>query len=246
MKLGAILLHIVDNPYNAFRAVLARPKSWLLVAALLVASTVMLLAVSAPYGIEIANRMTDQQIERITANMDADQAAAIREQAAQRGGITTATYLLSGGVSAILMMGLGWVARGAVAHFSSMALGGVSTWATTFAVGVWSMLPFFVRDLIQAAWALINGQSVAHQGLSFLVTSGDLLTDSTNIAYLALAQLDLFVLWHIFLFGIALAVATKVSRTKGFVLAAVIWVVFAALRLLPTVVSMALTQQLMG
>lgn len=246
MKLAAIPLHIVDRPTEAFRAVVERPKSWLLAAALLIASTLVLLAVAAPYNIALTNQLADEQIARITANMDADQAAQVREQAAQQGGVTMTTYLLSGSLGAILVMGIGWVARGAVAHFSSMAAGGVSTWAPTFAVSVWSMIPFFFRDLLQTVWTLINGQAIAHQGLSFLVAGSDILANSTNMAYLALSKFDLFALWHVVVFGLALAVATRLSRTKGIVLAAVIWVVFTGLSLLPTLLSTALTRGLTG
>jgi hypothetical protein len=234
MKLAAIPLHLIDRPSEAFRAVIERPKSWLLAAALLAVSMLVLLTLTAPYNIELANELAERQVQKMMADMSAEQADALREQMAARPQVTTATYVLSGGLAALAMMALGWVARGAVGHFSSMAFGGVSTWAPTFAVGVWSMLPFFFRDLIQAAWTLINGQAVAHQGLSFLVASGDALADTTNIAYLALAQIDLFAVWHIVLFGLGLAVATKLGKARGIVLAAVIWVVFNGLRLAPT------------
>lgn len=246
MKLAAVPLHLVASPTRAFQEIISRPRSWLLGAALLAVSMFALLALAAPYSIEMANDLAAQQIERMTANMSADQAAAIREQAATGGQVTMVTYLLGGGLAALAMMALGWVARGAVSHFSSMALGGESAWAPTFAVGVWSMIPFFFRDLVQIFWVLINGQSIAHQGLSFLVATGDVLADSTNMLYVALAQIDLFTLWHIALLGIGLAVATKVGRTKGFVLAALIWLVFTGLRLLPTLLATSLTQSLMG
>jgi hypothetical protein len=49
MKLAAIPLHLIDRPSEAFRAVIERPKSWLLAAALLAVSMLVLLTLTAPY-----------------------------------------------------------------------------------------------------------------------------------------------------------------------------------------------------
>ena len=220
-----------------------RPRSWLLAAILLVMGLVALTAVSAPQQIALANERSQAMIEQLTANMSAEQAQMVRERAQT---VTPRQFWLSTLGIGTLVIALGWVLRAAILHFSSMALGGASEWGATFAVSVWSMLPFFVRDIVQAVYVGTAGQLIEHQGLSFLVSSGNWMEDSRNLVYAALSNVDLFALWHIVLLGIGVAVATKVSRSKGFVLAVIVWAVFAGLKLIPVILSRALWGQLHG
>lgn len=237
MNLFAITLGMIDRPTQAMKAVLEKPRSWLIPAILIALTTVALLAVSQPYAMKLADETQAQMVERITAQMSAEQAQQVRANVKP---MTAQTYWLSGLAGALLIAGLGWVARGAVAHFSSMAMGGQSVWGPTFAVGVWSMIPYVVRAVVQLVYVAINKGVMQHNGLSFLVASGDMLANTRNWQYLALAQVDPFVLWHIILFGIGLAAATKISRGKATFLAFVIWLVFAALQIAPAMLSMAL------
>jgi len=108
------------------------------------------------------------------------------------------------------------------------------------------MLPFFVRDLVQTAYVLMYGRVAEHQGLAFLVASGDFLEDSRNTLYSLMANLDPFALWHIVLLAIAIAVATKISRGKAFVMAVVVWGLFLGLKLLPVVFGRMATQSFLG
>lgn len=127
-----------------------------------------------------------------------------------------------------------------------MALGGTSAWGPTFAVGVWSMLPFFFRDLLQTAYVLLRGQLIEHQGLSFLVASGDWLKDSYDLLYSFLGNVGPFSLWHIILLSIGIAVATKISAAKATVTALVVWGIFTALKLLPVAIGATVGQGLLG
>jgi hypothetical protein len=243
MNLLQITAGIVDQPGKALSEAAKRPRSWLLPAILLVLSMAFAAWVSAPYSLKLANERSAQMIERITQNLSEEQVAAVR--ASQRD-MTLPLFMLSAVGVGALMAGLGWVARGAIIHFSSMALGGSSSWGGTFAVGVWAMLPFFVRDLLQAAYVLVTKQIVEHPGLSFLVTQGDWLKDSQDLRYAALGNVDPFALWHIVLLGIAIAVATKLSRTTGIIMALILWVIFLGLKLLPVLIGKAVGGNMLG
>jgi hypothetical protein len=214
--------------------VVDHPRWWIWAAALFVISTGVLLWVSAPYQVELANARSAAMIERITANMSVEQAQAVRANARET---TKTTVLAAGGGAALGMMALGWVLRSAMIHFSSPVIGGSSRWGPTFAVSVWSMLPFFVRDVLQIVFVLVRKATIQHAGLSFLVASGDWVKDSRSIVYSLLSNTDPFVLWHLLLLGVGIAVALKVGRAKGVLLGVLIWVVFLGLKLVPVLLS---------
>lgn len=237
MNLVTIAVGMIDRPGQAMAEAAKRPRAWVVPAILLVLGMVLLLAVSAPYQIALANERSAQMIERLTANMSEEQARLVRENARV---ITPTTYWLSGLGVGLLTAALGWVLRGAIVHFSSVAAGGTSVWGPTFAVCLWSMLPFFVRDLVQAVYILISKQIIEHQGLAFLVASGDVLKDSRNLLYALLGNVDPFVLWHIVLLGIGINAATKLNKGKAVFMALAVWLVFLVFKLIPVFLGRAI------
>jgi hypothetical protein len=237
MDLARAVLSIIDRPREAMQQVASRPRSWLLAAVLLVASLVLLTAISAPQQIGLANERSQAMIEQLKASMSEEQARALEGRDVS---LTPSRYWLSAVGAGTLFMALGWVFRAAVVHFISMAIGGVSNWGSAFAITVWSALPFLVRNIVQAVYIVTSKQLIEHQGLAFLVTSGKWLEDSRSLAYAALSNVDLFALWHIVLLGIGISAATKVGRTQGFVLAVIVWALFLGLGLIPVLIGRAL------
>jgi len=236
MNLVTITTGMIDRPGQAMAEAATRPRAWFLPAVLLVLSMVVLLGVLAPYQIKLANERSAQVIEQLAANMSEEQARMIRENARP---ITPTTYWLSGLGVGLAVAALGWVLRGTVVHFSSMAAGGTSVWGPTFAVCLWSMLPFFVRDLVQATYTLVSKQLIEHQGLSFLVASGDVLKDGRSLSYALLGNVDPFALWHIILLGLGISAATKLSKGKATFMALIVWLVFLAVKLVPVLLGRA-------
>jgi hypothetical protein len=222
-------------------AVVQKPKTWFLAAALLVFAAGGSLAVAAPYQVALANSRSQEMIDRMTASLSEEQAQAVRDRAKPT---TASSLMLMGGATALVVMALGWVGRGAIVHFSSVAMGGHSKWASSFAVSVWAMVPYVVRDLVQAVFVLLNHQVVQHAGLGFLVTTGNWLQDSRSMVYSLLSNTDPFALWHLVLLGIGISVATQVGRVKGFMLGLVIFAVFLGLKLLPVALQVAVGGQL--
>lgn len=239
MSALGILAGLAYKPGEAQQEAAARPRVWWVPALLLVLGAVLVVLITGPYQVTLANERTTQMLERITAKMTEEQARTVREAS---GTMTLQRYQLTTLVPTIILAGLGWVLRGAVVHFSSMALGGTSAWGPTFAVSLWCMLPFFVRDVLLSAYVLLNQKVVEHQGLSFLVATGDWLKNSSNLMYALLSSFDPFVLWHLLLFGLGIAVATRLGRAKAFVLAVLVWAVFTAVKLIP----MAIGSSVMG
>jgi len=243
MHLAAVPFRLIDRPGEAMQEAARRRRSWWLPALLLVIGMLVLAWFSAPYQVELANEQSAQMVERITANMSDEQARMVRERSTE---MTQTQFLITAAGTSLVLGALGWVLRGTVVHFTSLALGGASTWGSTFAVGVWSMIPFFVRDLVQTVYVMVNGQIIEHAGLSFMVASGDMAKDGQNPLYALLANTDPFALWHIVLLAVAIVAATRLSRIKATILAVVVWGLILALKLLPVVVGGALMGRFTG
>lgn len=237
MTLASIAIAIIDRPGQAMRAAAARPKSWWLPALLLIVTLAVYTLVTANAQLALANERTAAMLERVTANMSEEQAQMVREQS---GSMTLPTFLATALGGGLVTMAIGWVARGALIHFGSMLLGGVSRWGATFATALWSMFPFAVRDLLMTVVYATQGRLVEQPGLSFLVSSGDVLADSRNVLVSLMGSLDPFVLWHLVLLAIAIPAATQMGRGRGVFLAVVVWAILTGLKLIPTLLAGAL------
>lgn len=223
-----ILFGMFDRPGYAMERATEHRRSWILAALLLIASMLVYLGVAMPYQLEIANESQAIMIERLASGRPEPQAEAIRAGAQE---ITAQRMWLSAGVFGVATIVIVWVLRAAMIHFSSMAMGGVSVWGATYACMVWSVLPSACRNILLTMYVLVRGEVVKHQGIAFLVATGDLVEDSRNLVYVFLSGVDLFTLWELALLGIGTAVATRMTRAKGLVLAVVVWAVFTGFKL---------------
>ncbi len=93
---------------------------------------------------------------------------------------------------------------------------------------------------------VINGQLPAHRGLSFLVAGADQVQNAGNLFYGLLAQVDPFLVWHLVLVGMGLAVSTRSTTAKTALGTISYWVVTAVIGLFPTLLGMVAGGPLMG
>ena len=243
MSTAAILLRIIDRPRKAMDVVVERPRSWWLAAVLVVLSTLVLSWASAPLRAELAVERSEKMLERFAAQLPEERLQVVRERLQEQPPLRTA---LTSAAVAVVLGGIGWLVRGGLSHFCGMAIGGVSAWLPTFAVGVWSLLPFVVRDLVQSAFVLWNGELIEHTGVSVLVATGDWATDARNPLYLVLSQVDPFVLWHLIVLGAGIAAATKLSPAKAAFLALLVWALMAAVKVGVSLLGATVTGGLLG
>ena len=162
MHLGTIAIAIVDRPGQAMREAASRPRGWWLPALLLVIGLAVFAVVSVDAQVSLANERSTQMMERITAGMSEEQAQMVLESARP---LDRPTYLLSALGGGLAAMAVGWLARGALVHFGGMALGGASTWGPAFASALWSMVPFFVRDMLMTLAFVVRGRLTEQMGL---------------------------------------------------------------------------------
>ncbi|MBC7236795.1 MAG: YIP1 family protein [Chloroflexi bacterium] len=232
MKAISTLFAMLDRPEAALKSVAEHPRRWLVMALLLVLSLAALTFVSTDRAVALANERSQVMIERLVESMPADQAEAVRARAGARS-MTPSQYWLTALGGGALLAFIGWAVRGAVIHFSSMALGGTSSWPGTFAMTVWTSFPFMVRNIVQTVYVAVAGELIEHQGLSAFVASGDWLQNSRDITYNLLSRIDPFTLWFLVVSTAGVAAATKVSKGKAALLVIVLWVVGLGLGVIP-------------
>ena len=138
----------------------------------------------------------------------------------------------------ILGLVLTWLFRGAVLFFISYLFGTDNRYVQMVTLVLWCWLPFALRDLVQTLYVVVNGQLPLNKGLSFLVASGDQAQNAGNLLYGFLSQVDPFLVWHLVLVGVGLAVSTRSTRLKITVGTVAYWAVTALVGLAPSLLGM--------
>ena len=243
MAQDRILPDLIDRPTAGMRAVVARPKSWWIAAAIIIAALVAYSLVTGPYQQAAQAEAQAALMERLAAQATPEQAEAMRASAeaatAARPAVTT---LLITAVTAAF----GWLLWAGGAHLGSLFFGGRGQFAHTWAVTVWSQLPRALGYLVTAIYTWLSDAAPAHEGLGFLVGTGNLLTDAANPAYLALSSITPFALWSLILLIIGVRAATGLGRTGATILILLLWAIGLTLTLIPSLLMGGLTASLMG
>ncbi len=221
-----LLFGIVDRPAATLRFVLARRKAWIAVVPLLIVFVclALLLAVTAPYTVELARRQMQPQL----ASMSAEQAKAVDT-------FTSLPFILGSGlVTGLLALVIGVVAQAAVLYFGALITGGEVNFGQVFTMSAWTRLPSAVGDLVQAGFTWAAGRAIQYPGLSTLVATGDLTKDGRNPLVGLLGGIDLFWLWHLLLVVVGLSVVARFGRVKSTALTLIYAALSLALVVLPT------------
>jgi hypothetical protein len=243
MAQDRILPDLIDRPAAAMRAVVARPKSWWIAAAIVLVTLLAYASVTGPYQQAAQAEAQAAMVERLAAQASPEQAEAMRASveaaSAQRPIVTT---LLITAVRAAF----GWLLWAGGAHLGSLFFGGRGEFAHTWAVTVWSQLPRALGYLATMIYTWMNDAIPAHEGLAFLVGTGDLLRDAANPAYLALSSISPFAIWSLILLIVGVRAATGLGRTAAIILILLLWGLGLALTLVPSLLMGGLTASLMG
>jgi hypothetical protein len=232
ISLGGALFGIIDRPRSTLRALGAQPGNrWLLPAILALIGLVCLNIVSAPYAAELAT----EEVQKQLASLPPEQVQAATTRAAM---FTTPWFLGGVGIVAgLLMLFLGWALRAGVLYFIGLVAGGETSYWAVFTLMAWSWVPYIIRDLTQAGYTLATKALIRHPGLAVLATTGDRVKDSASWLYGLLAQVDLFLLWHLLLVGVGMAVLNRFGRTKAFFITLIYLAVALAVSLIPTFIA---------
>jgi len=232
---------VVDRPTVAMRYAAANTRSWWIPALLILVSLVALTVVSAP----LTAQMTVEKIQGQLSRLNLPEAQ-MQEMSGFMQEPDQTQIVLTGVGGGLVALGLGWVVWATILHFSALALGGESNFSSMFSVLVWSGLPSFLRNVMQAVYMGSTGQAIVNPGLSGLVATGDLLMDSTNVLWVLLSSLDPCLLWHLLLVVVGFGIVSGFGRFKSAWTVMIWWVVGRGLGVVPVLLGRGLMTRLMG
>jgi hypothetical protein len=231
MNLWQLLVSIIDRPAVTMSYVGKKPGwAWVMPALLVLVGLVVFSVVTAPLTSELALRQAQQQVANLPPQQ-AEQAAAQVERFTSPS--MMAAFSIIGGLVALAVT---WLLGAGVLYFLGLVAGGEANFAQSFAILVWSWLPYALRNLVLAAYVAYSGQLIS-QGLSFLVATGDQAKDTANWLYSLLSQIDLFYLWHLILVIVGLAAVGRLSKTKATIVGLVYLAATTALSLVPVFIG---------
>ena len=140
---------------------------------------------------------------------------------------------------------INWLIWAGALHLGGMMLGGRNTFRQVFRVVIWSWLPFALRSLVQTIFILTTGELITNPGLSGLVTDNRSITNimtappAPSLLVLAslLGRLDIWLVWNLVLLIIGVTITARFNNRKAIVLTLVVWLILAALSLLPVLAT---------
>ncbi len=236
----------IDQPKKTLRYVMKEPRwsLWVAPALVIVLSSIIVVAVSAPFLSEVSRQQAEQQIESQMPSLSGDQEQQVAGSIAT---FTSPLFLAATGITlGTLGLVLTWLFRGAVLFFISYLSGTDNPYIRLVTLVLWTWLPFALRNVVEAIYVVINGQLPLHRGLSFLVSSADQVQNAGNLFYGLLTQIDPFLVWHLVLVGIGLAVSTRATTAKTALGIISYWVVTGLVGLFPTLLGMLASGRLVG
>jgi hypothetical protein len=206
-----LLFDIIDRPGRTLAAVVAYPGwRWLLPTLLAVGVLAASAVFLAPLTSTRLNQMMTEQLARLPS--DQVEAAQARLQSFTSPLAVTVASVAGGA----LLLGVGWLAQATFLYFGSLMAGADVEFRRVLAAMPWLHIPFTVEVALQTAYQLYRNQLIANLGLSYLVSTGEPARDMQNVAYVALAQVTLFRLWHAVLIYLLLRVGLKLGVGASF------------------------------
>ncbi len=198
------------SPRKTFARITAQAGSlWLTPMLILTVTTLLLVAVSGWLKGQAAGQ---------GLNIPADYQYYTPEQQAQFQQISQAqqgpvfSYVLPGLV-ALGRIWIGWLIVGGLLHLVVTLLGGRGGASSAMNVVAWAALAFAARDLVRVVAMLLTHQAINNPGLSGFAPA------STAALPLFLgklmAELDMYVLWHILLIIVGVRVGSSLSTSKA-------------------------------
>ncbi len=103
---------------------------------------------------------------------------------------------------------VGWLLLAGLLHFGSTLLGGRGSMQSALNIVAWASLPFAVRDILRIVFMLSAGHAIVSPGLSGFAPAAGFISQ-------ILTRLDIFLIWHVILLVIGLAIADGLPRGKA-------------------------------
>lgn len=130
---------------------------------------------------------------------------------------------ISAGTSTVTTL-LGYLLRGLLVLVLGLVLGGRASFKQVFRMGVWTTLPFVIRNAIQLIATAVTGR-IPVSGLAGLAFGAG---GVSPVLAVILSNIDIYLIWSLILLGVGVAATTQLSRIKSAVVALGYWLVTIA------------------
>lgn len=212
---------------------------WVPLAILLVVSVVGKAIVASPMQAAVQQEVAQATIQEQMKDLPKEEQATFEQQMATGGELDTAMNIAS--TAAIVFGVVG--ALVAILYVGTFFFVAAKTWANpvkfTSMLSVASLMfvPHAIRNIIQAIYMSSTGIWLQHAGLGALVSPKDPMTPP-SAAYAVLSQIDLWVVWGLFiLFGALLSTTIGFQKKRALTAMAAFIVITGLAQAVPTVVS---------
>ena len=202
------LFDIIAAPGQALRRISFYQRSWWFPALLSLLTAILLLWVNLDFLLAEAQRQAQLQLGN--QNLSPEQIETT--QTMMERFMQPNFMLMQGAIGILLGLLFAW-AFSTLFIFLSASVGGANPKASSmWALVLWTWIPFVIRNLVYSAFGMFTEAFARSPGLSYFVSTGDLVEDQKNPFYVAAAQVDIFSLWHLVLIYILLRAAITMGR----------------------------------
>lgn len=118
-----------------------------------------------------------------------------------------------------------------------LIFGGETNYNKTLTIIIISAVPAMISNLVKMFYTLITKRTIINKGLSGLIASGNLITDSTNPIYIILSKIDIFILWGLILLVLGFVISCKMKVWKSILIAVLLFILGIIVVLIATSIS---------
>lgn len=120
-------------------------------------------------------------------------------------------YILPG-MAALFGLWITWIIIGSLIHLVQTLMGGRTEISTTLIVVAWSSIPFLIKAIVRITYMLITRKIIQYPGLSGFIPITE---EPINLFFIKfVANIDIFLIWCLFLLIIGIQYTTNLSRVK--------------------------------
>ncbi len=101
-----------------------------------------------------------------------------------------------------------------------------------------SSVPILISNLVNLFYTLFTGKMIINTGLSGLVASGKVFADSSNLLYMILSRVDIFILWGLILLIIGIAISCKMKLWKSISIVLIVYILSIIVMITTSSISM--------
>ncbi len=221
---------------------------WIPLAVMLLASVGVKVLIATPMQLEAQMAQGQAMFEKEVASWPEEQRVQYEKDmaAAEAAGDLTEEDAMAaaGGITQIAGFVFGILgAAVAIGYIATYFFVAAKTWAnpvkytTMLTVASLAMLPQAIRNFVQAAYMGSTGVWLEHAGLGALVAPADI-AQPPGLAYAVLSQIDVFVIWTLFiLVGALVSNTVGIEKKRAFPAIAVFIGITMVLQAVPTLIQ---------